>query len=44
MSPNDVWIKLTNSFVDDFQKDGNQIEIEQLLCKTMFQYASQGIV
>lgn len=44
MSPNDVWITLTNSFVDDFQKDGNQIEIEQLLCKTMFQYASQGIV
>lgn len=43
MSPNDVWITLTNSFVDDFQKDGNQIEIE-LLCKTMFQYASQGIV
>lgn len=44
MWPNDVWITLTNSFVDDFQKDGNQIEIEQLLRKTMFQYASQGIV
>lgn len=36
MSPNDVWITLTNSFVDDFQKDGNQIEIEQLLCKTKY--------